>query len=87
MSAPTSATSELPSRSLTNRSVDEDAIPGEDTSEVRSAEFRRQSNALTYYAGDEVIRRAVASLETCRCIPRRLRYGDREDKPRTWQGV
>ncbi|KAJ4376404.1 hypothetical protein N0V83_001687 [Neocucurbitaria cava] len=34
MSAPTSATSELPSRSLTNRSVDEDAIPGEDTSEV-----------------------------------------------------
>ncbi|KAH8637115.1 hypothetical protein IG631_08950 [Alternaria alternata] len=33
MSAPTSATSELPTRSLTNRSADEDAIPGEDTSE------------------------------------------------------
>jgi hypothetical protein len=34
MSAPASATSEMPSRTLTNRSVDEEAIPGEDTSEV-----------------------------------------------------
>lgn len=34
MSAPQSATSEIPSRTLTNRSVDDDAIPGEDTSEV-----------------------------------------------------
>ncbi|EUC31106.1 hypothetical protein COCVIDRAFT_28262 [Bipolaris victoriae FI3] len=34
MSAPTSATSEMPSRTFTNRSGDDDAIPGEDTSEV-----------------------------------------------------
>ncbi|KAH6865458.1 hypothetical protein BKA58DRAFT_221515 [Alternaria rosae] len=34
MSAPTSATTEMPTRSLTNRSADDDAIPGEDTSEV-----------------------------------------------------
>ncbi|OAL52608.1 hypothetical protein IQ07DRAFT_378468 [Pyrenochaeta sp. DS3sAY3a] len=34
MSAPTSATSELPSRTFTNRSGDDDAVPGEDTSEV-----------------------------------------------------
>ncbi|EMD64553.1 hypothetical protein GGP41_006947 [Bipolaris sorokiniana] len=34
MSAPTYATSEMPSRTSTNRSGDDDAIPGEDTSEV-----------------------------------------------------
>ncbi|KAL5114607.1 hypothetical protein ACEQ8H_007512 [Pleosporales sp. CAS-2024a] len=34
MSGPTPATTDLPSRSLTNKSADEEAIPGEDTSEV-----------------------------------------------------
>ena len=34
MSAPQSATSEVPTRTLTNRTVDEEAVPGEDTSEV-----------------------------------------------------
>lgn len=34
MSVPASATSELPSRTFSNRSADDDAVPGEDTSEV-----------------------------------------------------
>ncbi|KAL6710132.1 hypothetical protein ACN47E_009923 [Coniothyrium glycines] len=51
MSAPQSATSELPSRSLTTRSVDEDAIPGEDTSEVTklfAERLQAWKHAVTY---------------------------------------
>lgn len=34
------ATTEIPSRSLTSKSADEDAIPGEDTSEVGAADSK-----------------------------------------------
>jgi len=36
------AATEIPSRSLTNKSADEDAILGEDTSEVRTAVGQRK---------------------------------------------
>lgn len=48
MSAPTSATSEMPSRTFTNRSGDDDAIPGEDTSEVSCQEPMPGNIALTH---------------------------------------
>lgn len=47
MSAPTSATSEMPSRTFTNRSGDDDAIPGEDTSEVSRWMSTRTNTSLT----------------------------------------
>ncbi|KAF2123261.1 hypothetical protein BDV96DRAFT_15973 [Lophiotrema nucula] len=51
MTTPTSATSALPSRTFTNGSVDEDAIPGEDTSEVTklfSERLQAWKHAIAY---------------------------------------
>jgi hypothetical protein len=87
MSVPQSATSEMPSRTLTNRSVDEDAIPGEDTSEVNRAQIDLKWNTTNTSIGHEALRRKTAGLEACRRLPRRLRYRNGEDKPRTRQGV
>ncbi|KAH6245421.1 hypothetical protein HBI38_229070 [Parastagonospora nodorum] len=51
MSAPASATTEMPSRSFTNNSADEEAVPGEDTSEVTklfSERLQAYKHAVAY---------------------------------------
>jgi hypothetical protein len=68
MSAPTSATTEVPSRTLTNKSVDEDAIPGEDTSEVGIELGDMESQQLTNLAGHEALCGAITSMEACRRV-------------------
>ena len=77
----------MPTRSLTNRSADDDAIPGEDTSEVSSLETDETDTAHNMSSGHEALCGAIASLEARRRLPRGLCHSYREDEPRTRQGV
>jgi hypothetical protein len=77
----------MPSRTLTN---DDDAIPGEDTSEVSNTTWERKRELATndmYPAGHQALRRAIAGMEARRRLSPRLYCRHGEDEPCPRQGV
>jgi len=86
MSVPQSATSEVPSRTLTNLSAEDEAVPGEDTSEVR-IRVALHKRWLNVCAGHEAVLGAAVGLEARSCISRGLCHRHRKDQPCARQGV